>query len=95
MNSYNHTLSILSSSPQYLPQLLQLLNEEISLPNLPTKTAGGTIFWNTISEHNGWKLQQNMLSHHARILNPQNVRVAWGTFNGMTRAMDRLSGHFR
>ena len=31
-----------------------------------------------------------MITQHARILRPDNVRVAWGTVNGMYKALDRL-----
>lgn len=72
------------------PELLDILNKELQLPNIPTKTMGGEVFWNTLAEANGWKMQQNMFTHHARILNSENVRVAWGTVNGMYKAMDRL-----
>lgn len=79
-------LDLLSKSPE----LLEILDKELQLPNIPTKTMGGEVFWHTLAEVNGWKMQQNMVTHHARILNSQNVRVAWGTVNGMYKAMDRL-----
>jgi len=49
-----------------------------TLPNIPFPTMGGKVFWNTLEEHGGWKLQQNMLTRHCRILDPNNVRRAWG-----------------
>ena len=72
------------------PELLDILDKELQLPNIPTPTMGGEVFWNTLAESNGWKMQQNMITHHARILNSENVRVAWGTVNGMYKAIDRL-----
>ncbi len=72
------------------PKLLSALNKELELPNIPAKTMGGEIWWNTLAECNGWKMQQNMLTHHARILNANNVRVAWGSVEGMYKAIDRL-----
>ena len=48
------------------------------------------MFWTNIAEYGGWKLQQNMVFHNARILNSENVRIAWGTINGMIKAMDRM-----
>lgn len=79
-------LKLLSKSPD----LLNILNKELAMPNIPFPTMGGEVFWTDLAEANGWKLQQNMFTHHARILNSENVRVAWGTVNGMYRAMDRL-----
>ena len=42
-------------------ELLDILDMELSLPNIPLPTMGGEVFWNTLVEYNGWKLQQNML----------------------------------
>ena len=69
--------------------LLNILNAEIALPNIPMPTMGGVIFWITIAECNGWKLQQNLFTHHARVLDRHNIRVAWGTVNGMKKAFER------
>lgn len=63
---------------------------ELSFPNISFPTMGGEVFWNTLAEYNGWKLQQNMITHHARILDSNNIRIAWGTINGMEKAMDRM-----
>ncbi|MCM3081919.1 hypothetical protein [Brevibacillus invocatus] len=46
-------------------------------PNLPTKTLGGSFFWDTLDRRNGWKLQKNIMTEHYRILDPENVRQAW------------------
>jgi hypothetical protein len=47
-------------------------------PNLPTKTLGGKFFWRTLAEKNGWRLQQNVLTGHFRILDNENIRQGWG-----------------
>ena len=70
--------------------LLKILDAELALPNIPMPTMGGEVFWNTLVEHNGWKLQQNMFTRHARILDSDNTRIAWGTINGMEKALDRM-----
>lgn len=77
---------ILTSSNN-IDNFLNLLNKEISLPNIPMSTMGGHVFWTTLCEYNGWKLQQNMVTHHCRILNEHDVRIAWGTKNGMIAAL--------
>ncbi|SFJ83664.1 hypothetical protein SAMN05518846_10617 [Brevibacillus centrosporus] len=46
-------------------------------PNLPTKTLGGSFFWDTLDRRRGWKLQKNIITDHYRILDPENVRQAW------------------
>lgn len=76
-------------------ELLDILDMELSFPNIPFPTMGGEVFWNTLAEYNGWKLQQNMITHHARILDSDNVRIAWGTINGMEKAMDRMAKYLR
>lgn len=60
-------------------------------PNLPTKTAGGKIFWDTLDRRNGWKLQQNIFTGHFRILDPEDVRQAWGDDE---REMSRTFSNF-
>lgn len=71
-------------------KLKKILNDELSLPNFPWKPVDGGIFWTTLAEYNGWKLQQNMISKSARILDNKGWRIAWGTINGMEKALDRM-----
>ena len=88
---YELVLKALGENSSTTNELLKILDSELSLPNIPTPTLGGEVFWNNIAEYGGWKLQQNMITHHARILNSDNVRIAWGTINGMIKAMDRMT----
>lgn len=69
----------------------EIFDSELSMPNIPTKTMGGNVVWTTLAEVNGLKLQQNQITHHARILNADNVRIAWGTVNGMQKAVRRIA----
>jgi hypothetical protein len=48
-------------------------------PNIPTKTMGGNVFWDTIKSRKGWKIQQNIFTQHYRILDQNNVRHAWSS----------------
>lgn len=50
------------------------------------------IFWITIAEDFGWRLQQNKLTGHCRILDPQNIRKAWGSKKAMNKALKSLEG---
>ena len=70
---------------------LELLDKEIALPNIPFPVCPEFFVWDTVCEINGWKLQQNMMTRHARIVDNKNIRKAWGTINGMIRAMDRMA----
>ena len=91
MTEYERVLKALVQGLPSAESLLRILDTELSLPNIPTPTLGGEVLWNTIAEYNGWKVQQNMITHHARILNSDHVRIAWGTINGMMKALDRMA----
>ncbi|MDE5738560.1 MAG: hypothetical protein K2H93_09365 [Oscillospiraceae bacterium] len=62
----------------------------MSMPNIPFPTMGGEVFWNTIGYDQGWKLQQNQITHHVRILDPNNIRRGWGSEEEMTRLLSKI-----
>ena len=62
-----------------------------SMPNIPTPTMGGKTFWNELAEYQGWRLQKNMITQHCRILDPQDVRRAWGGDDAMERLFGKLN----
>ncbi len=90
MSEYEYFLKLLSSQTQQAYSLLQRLDEELSMPNIPMPIMGSEIFWDNIAEYNGWRLQQNMITQHARILDNNNVRVAWGSLKAMQKAMGKM-----
>lgn len=47
--------------------------------NIPFPTLGGKVFWETLKRKNGWKLQENKVTGHYRVLSPANIRWAWGS----------------
>lgn len=57
--------------------------------NLSVRTIGGTVFWNT-AEYCGWNFQEYRISGHWRILDPGNIRRAWG----ITITSHHLNGFF-
>ena len=60
---------------------LRLLSQGKNLPlmpNLELPTLGGHVFWNNLAEVKGWRLQQNIFTGHCRVLDPDDVRRAWG-----------------
>lgn len=81
-------LQFLADHPEMITKVLE---SELSLPNIPLPTMGGKIFWITLAEHKGYRLQQNHVTKHARILDADNKRIAWGTINGMIKVLDRVS----
>ena len=63
--------------------------------NIPFPTMGGNVWWNTLVSRGGYKLQQNMFTRHARILDDDDVRIAWGGIDAMTRVLDRMVKYMR
>ncbi len=95
MSEYDEVLGALGSNSGLGKGLRRILDGELSMPNIPLKTMGGHVFWNTIASQGGYKLQQNMITQHARILDSEDRRIAWGTITGMTRALDRMVKYMR
>lgn len=52
--------------------------EERSRWNLPGRTWGGTQFWGDLAWVDGWRIQQHAWTGHCRLLDPRDVRRAWG-----------------
>lgn len=46
--------------------------------NIPFPTMGGKVFWENLEECGGYVLQKNSILGNCRILNEDNIRVAWG-----------------
>ena len=47
--------------------------------NLKTKTLGGVQFWTDTIHRSGWRIQRNAVSGHYRLIDPKDVRHAWGS----------------
>ena len=47
--------------------------------NVPTVTLGGKQFWGDLFVHAGWRIQENVFTSHCRLLDPRDIRRAWGT----------------
>lgn len=76
-------LEKLSQSPELL--------KKFSLPNINFPTMGGEVMWNNIAKYNGWRVQQNTITHHCRILDPNNVRRAWGSMEAMEGLLRKIA----
>lgn len=54
------------------------------------RTMGGKIWWKTVLEKEGYVVQQNILSHHYRLLDPNNRRrIASFDYNEIEEHLDR------
>lgn len=47
--------------------------------NVPTPTLGGRQLWGDVRYFHDWRIQQNILTKHYRLLDGNDVRQAWGT----------------
>ena len=72
-------------------ECMDILNSELCMPNIPMPTLGGHTFWITLTSWKGYKLQQNQITNHARILDSKDVRIAWGNVNGMRMTLERMA----
>jgi pimeloyl-ACP methyl ester carboxylesterase len=54
--------------------------ETAESPNIRAATFGGKQFWTDELVHRSWRIQKNVLSGHYRLLDPDNTRRAWGTW---------------
>ena len=58
--------------------------------NLALKTTGGTQLWTDHCYREGFRIQQNALTGHWRLLDSEDVRQAWGTRAQCVSALDEL-----
>ena len=71
---------------------------DFSLPGLDDlagKTLGGKQFWSDRLVFRDWRIQQNALSKHYRLLDPRNKRHASGSFEECQAALDRVRAEQR
>lgn len=58
--------------------------------NLPAPTLGGTQLWRDSHVYAGWRIQENVLTGHFRLLDTQDFRRAWGTYAQCKARLDDL-----
>lgn len=73
-----------------LEEMEKLVEKKLDMPNLPVETMGGILVWTELANCGKWRLQQNMVTKHCRILDEEDRRVAWGSYEGMIVALNRL-----
>jgi len=55
--------------------------------NLRTKTLGGKQFWTDYLVQHQWRIQKNEVTNHYRLLNAENYRYTWGTFQQCRKSL--------
>ena len=81
-------LNQIANDPQAIGRVLNYLDSP--MPNIEAPTMGGEVFWHTIYNVNGWRLQENKIFGNCRILDPQNYRQAWGGKKAILQAFEKL-----
>ena len=51
------------------------------------KTLGGRQFWGDVHHLHGWRIQQNVFTKHFRLIDPDDLRHAWGSFEECQSAL--------
>ncbi|MFM2305248.1 MAG: hypothetical protein RLZZ135_2661, partial [Cyanobacteriota bacterium] len=57
---------------------------------LPTPTMSGPVFWTDVVNIDGWRLQRNWVFGNYRIIDPNDIRRAWGGETAMLKAFQSL-----
>ena len=58
--------------------------------NFQTKTLGGRQFWADVAHFHQWRIQENVLTRHYRLLDGADVRHAWGTLQQCRDALQAI-----
>ena len=58
---------------------------------LHSKTAGGRQFWGDVHHLHGWRIQQNVFTKHFRLIDPDDIRHTWGSFDDCQASLTRIS----
>ena len=60
-----------------------------ALWNVPFWTLGGKQLWADELWESGWRIQKSVVTGHHRLVDPGDVRRAWGNFGGCMQALER------
>jgi pimeloyl-ACP methyl ester carboxylesterase len=63
--------------------------------NVTGPTAGGKQFWTDLFIYDSWRIQRNVFTGHCRLLDDENQRRSWGTFENCRRKFDELKGELQ
>lgn len=61
------------------------------MPTVEWPVIDAGVWWNVVDTSNGWKLERNKVTGHARILDPGKVRRAWGSMEKMRAAFEKIA----
>lgn len=64
--------------------------KEIQKKVIPKSTMGGRQFWGDVQFFQGWKIQQNVITKHYRLLNSRDQRQESGTLEECQKRLEEL-----
>jgi pimeloyl-ACP methyl ester carboxylesterase len=76
-----------------LPAMIEL-PERTPFSNVPWPTLGGKQIWADLFIHGGWRIQSNVYTGHCRLLDRNNIRRCWGTYEHCRTVFDRQRQNF-
>lgn len=65
-------------------------NQSTVWPNIALPTLGGRQVWADRYLHSGWRIQENVLTGHARLLDPRDIRRCWGPYDACRAEFERI-----
>ena len=68
-------------------ETLKKHSEETMYP----KTLGGRQFWGDVHHLHGWRIQQNIFTKHCRLIDPDDLRCTWGSFDDCRQALTKIA----
>lgn len=88
MNPMQLRLLLMAANPRNVGRVCRLVGD---MPNVESPTMGGRLVWKTLRRKKGFRLQRNVLTDHWRILDGDNVRVAWGAQKAMKERFEEFA----
>ena len=67
----------------------------LNMANIPLRTLGGSQFWSDVYFEQGWRIQQHAHTTHFRLLDPADVRRAWGDLASCKQTLQNALATFQ
>ncbi|MBT3218434.1 MAG: alpha/beta fold hydrolase [Proteobacteria bacterium] len=61
-----------------------------AFPNVVLPTLGGKQIWADLLIYSRFRIQENVITRHCRLLGPKDSRLAWGSFEHCEATLERL-----
>lgn len=90
MRGFAATVSVLFLAASWLAAQVAARAQDEAPWNLPTPTMGGTQLWRDSHVFAGWRIQENVLTEQSRLLDPEDFRRAWGSYEQVKARLDEL-----